>query len=180
MAIVLSFLVVARASIANQRFMAQRAELEDLYRSSKELVHYMAILSMHDKSEGAQKWRSEVAYRAILLLRITMAALEHQSNHVNSWDLEELETEERRRMRKSLFLESPLKSPPRINGTGSNNKVCATPSPQRRQHRVRPSFGYYVLSSRNVLRASNITRWAHGPRSLRDENLRAPTGEFGN
>jgi len=146
---ILSLLMVSRANAQYNAFMNQRAELEDLYRCSKELIHHVAVLSKNDKTEEAQKWRSETAYQTILLLRITMAALDYQSFQINVWEVEELNgTEERRNMRKSLYIPQP-----------TPQSTPKTPLEQKK----------------SVNTASNVMVWAHGPRSSRDENLRAPT-----
>eukprot|EP00978_Attheya_sp_CCMP212_P023077 scaffold69917_cov59-Attheya_sp.AAC.2 len=62
--------------------------------SCRELVHHMNVLTMHDRSEGARQWRQDVAYRTILLLRVTIAAIDFQTEHVNPNELPELATEE--------------------------------------------------------------------------------------
>jgi len=71
-----SFLVVTRANITYARYMESRQYLTDCYRTCREIVQHTCILTLFENSAGAQEWRQEVAYRTILLLRITMAAIE--------------------------------------------------------------------------------------------------------
>jgi hypothetical protein len=89
LSILVSFLVVTRANITYQRFMEAREYLNTCYRSCRELMHYTCVLTQQDTSEGAQEWRRQVAYKTILLLRVTMAAIDvsrvvfgHQSSAV--------------------------------------------------------------------------------------------------
>jgi hypothetical protein len=79
MSIMVSFLVVTRNSITYARFMAAGEHLSTSYRTCRELMQHVCVLTMHDTSPGAQKWRQNVAYRTILLLRVTMAAIEVRS-----------------------------------------------------------------------------------------------------
>mmetsp|Transcript_22222 Transcript_22222/g.65840 ORF Transcript_22222/g.65840 Transcript_22222/m.65840 type:complete len:218 (-) Transcript_22222:1055-1708(-) len=76
MAIMVSFLIVTRAQITYNRFMEARGHLSDVFRSCRELIHHTAVLTMQDKCRGAKEWRQDVAYRTIILLRVTIAALE--------------------------------------------------------------------------------------------------------
>lgn len=79
MAIMVSFLVVTRANITYARFMEARNYLSECYRCCRELVQHTCILTLYEDSLEAQEWRRQVAYRTILLLRITMAAIEVSS-----------------------------------------------------------------------------------------------------
>lgn len=56
--------------------MEARHYLSECYRSCRELIQHTCILTLFEDGEGAQEWRQDVAYRTILLLRITMAAIE--------------------------------------------------------------------------------------------------------
>lgn len=89
MSVLVSFLIVARTQITYARFMEARGYLQDTYRACRDLIHTCSLLTCHDTCEGAKQWRQDVAYRTILLLRITMAALEFQSNSVNAMEFVE-------------------------------------------------------------------------------------------
>lgn len=86
MSVLVSFLIVARTQITYARFMEARGYLQDTYRSCRDLIHTCSLLTCHDMCDGAKQWRQDVAYRTILLLRITMSALEFQSRSVNAMD----------------------------------------------------------------------------------------------
>lgn len=55
--------------------MEAREYLSICYRTCRELVQHVAILTREDSIEAIQ-WRQDVAYKTILLLRVTMAAIE--------------------------------------------------------------------------------------------------------
>jgi len=105
MSMILSFLVVSRAKITYSRFMEARGYLEECYKSCRELVQHMCVLTQEDVSEGAQVWRHNVAYRTILLLRVTMAAIEFESQHSNPWEIPELTQTDQQDMTEMLFLQ---------------------------------------------------------------------------
>lgn len=56
--------------------MESRQYLSDCYRNCRELVQHVCILTLFEDSPSAQEWRRKVAYQTILLLRVTMAAIE--------------------------------------------------------------------------------------------------------
>jgi predicted membrane chloride channel (bestrophin family) len=138
MAIMVSFLVVTRANITYARYMESRQYLSDCYRNCRELVQHVCILTLFEDSPSAQEWRRKVAYQTILLLRVTMAAIEFRSSSINTWDV----TDE------NLELLTPT-----------------TPA-HRRLVSVMPS----ALTPQN----QRISKWAHGERTMADENFRAP------
>lgn len=105
MSLILSFLIVSRAKITYSRFMEARGYLEDCYKACRELVQTMCVLTQDDTSEGAQVWRHNVAYRTILLLRVTMAAIEYESQHTNPWEIPELTQMDKESMTETLFLQ---------------------------------------------------------------------------
>ena len=80
-----SFLVVARANFSHSRFMEVRHYLFTCFRTCREIVQSAAVHAMINQDSGAKQWRQDVAYRTILLLRVTVAVLEKS---VNSSDLE--------------------------------------------------------------------------------------------
>lgn len=102
MGIIVSFLLVQTAKIEYSRFMAARKHLSNCYKSCQELVQFAVILTMNDSSPGAKQWRQNVAYRTILLLRVTMAVLEYQSSGDCPWDVAEMTQEDRTDMQEAL------------------------------------------------------------------------------
>eukprot|EP00550_Attheya_septentrionalis_P000091 CAMPEP_0198288888 /NCGR_PEP_ID=MMETSP1449-20131203/7257_1 /TAXON_ID=420275 /ORGANISM="Attheya septentrionalis, Strain CCMP2084" /LENGTH=447 /DNA_ID=CAMNT_0043987121 /DNA_START=105 /DNA_END=1445 /DNA_ORIENTATION=+ len=137
MSIMVSFLVVTRNSITYARFMAAGEHLSTSYRTCRELMQHVCVLTMHDTSPGAQKWRQNVAYRTILLLRVTMAAIEFNSTNVDPWDVVP-------------------------DGSLRNEDGGEEDEDQ--------DVMYFSL----VNQENRVTKWAHGQRTLSDENFRAP------
>jgi len=151
MTTILSFLIVNRSSTSYKRYMEARHHLEDLYRSCREIIDCANIFSAHDQGPKAKAWRAEVAYRVIVTLRVTIAALEHLSSNVNTWDIEDLEPE----MMESVRSRS-------IATVESSSPQKKTSSPQK------------PLQRENSATVTNVTRWSHGSRTVQDENYRAP------
>lgn len=170
MSILVSFLVVTRASITYSRFMEARQYLADLFRSSREVVHYTCLLTNQDKNEKAIQWRQDVAYRTIVALRVAIAAVEFRSHGVNAW--ETLEEEDHEHM--ELFLpstdspSSDLRREFKREASGTGSTSARDLSSQRelsesaRQYKPKTQHNKFLEQLR------------HGPRSLMDENLRAP------
>ena len=71
-----AFLIVTRLKLLYDHYMFNAQQLANLYKSIRELAQYCCILTKRDKSPQAQQWRHDVLYHAIVLLRVTMAALE--------------------------------------------------------------------------------------------------------
>jgi len=177
MGLALSFFLVNRANTIYSRYMLQRSELEACLRACKELIHYACIFTRLDKTEGARQWRSEVAYRTIVLLRVTMAALEHVSTEINTWDMEDLGEEERATIHLNTFLTPQRKSHRRLTSesAGSHDGSVASGSSEGSRARNRRKGLLRQRTCRGEdLVATNVSRWAHGFRSQRDENFRAP------
>jgi predicted membrane chloride channel (bestrophin family) len=88
MGLLVSFLVVARSRISYDRFMEIRRHLAVAYRSCRELAQFTCVYTFKTKTEQAQEWRQEVAYRTILLLRVTMDTLKWSSTERHMWEKE--------------------------------------------------------------------------------------------
>lgn len=86
MSLLVSFLVVTRATITYNRFMEARQGLTDLYSAAREVVQYACLLSMENTGAAAVKWRQDVAYRTIVCLRMATAAVEFRSKGVSAWE----------------------------------------------------------------------------------------------
>jgi len=145
MGIIVSFLLVQVAGIEYGRFMEARKYLADCYKSCRELVQFAVILTMQDTSEGAKRWRQNVAYRTILLLRVTMAVLEYQSSGKTPWEVKEMADDDKNDMKEALMV--------------SDQSIGKSPG----------SSG-----SANNIKLSRVKKWAHGKRSMSDEAFRAP------
>mmetsp|Transcript_23059 Transcript_23059/g.35583 ORF Transcript_23059/g.35583 Transcript_23059/m.35583 type:complete len:255 (-) Transcript_23059:835-1599(-) len=81
-----SFLLVTRVKIAYDRFMSSRKCVDDCLRSARSLIQFMNVFSMRDQSKKARDWRNEVAYRVIILMRVTFAALEFKESGVPAFE----------------------------------------------------------------------------------------------
>lgn len=85
MSIMISFLVVSRSQIVYGRFMEARGYLTSCYRSTREIIQVMYALTSDRDDAAAIKWREDVAYRTIVLLRVSMRALESTSTRQDCW-----------------------------------------------------------------------------------------------
>jgi hypothetical protein len=65
-----------------------RRHLAVAYRSCREIAQFTCVYTFKTKSEKAKAWRREVAFRTILLLRVTMDALEWSSTEKDEWEEE--------------------------------------------------------------------------------------------
>ena len=75
----MSFLVVTRAKITYDHYMANSNYLNQCYRQCRELTQQACVLTMSDQSERAKEWRQDICYAAIMLLRATVAVLKVRS-----------------------------------------------------------------------------------------------------
>ena len=60
--------------------------MSETFRSCRELVQFACVYTFRSKTSKAVEWRQDVAYRTILLLRITMDTLRWSSENIHSWD----------------------------------------------------------------------------------------------
>lgn len=118
MGVLVSFLLIGRLKIIYSRFTEARAHLSDIFRSCRELMHYAIVLTMHDKERDAANWRRNVAFRTIVLLRVTIASLEFNSSGVKPWELNDLEKVEQEALRSSLNLKDEEKDTAKTNRNG--------------------------------------------------------------
>lgn len=95
LAAILSFLVVTRSNIAYARYWEARTELSRAMKSCRELVQHAITFSRFDASPSAQKWRSDVARRTIVLLRTVVSVLEYQTSGQHAWKIPELTKDEK-------------------------------------------------------------------------------------
>ena len=80
MAALLSFLVIARVIIIYNRYMMARAFLEQMFQSGQEFVQLAFVMTKSIQSQDVKKWRQEVAFGTIDMVRETMRAIEYQSS----------------------------------------------------------------------------------------------------
>ena len=112
--VVVSFLLVSRVNTAYSRYNESRNFLSHMYRNIQELVTYLGVMTttttIHNdmattttrtstnEDKSSKLWRNEVAYRAILLLRTSMAVIDYPTDYIPAWDVNELTGEEREYM----------------------------------------------------------------------------------
>jgi predicted membrane chloride channel (bestrophin family) len=160
MSILVSFLVVTRTTITYHRFMEARYHLADLYRSSQELVQYTCIFTLADKGDKAKQWRQDVAYRTIILLRMATAATEFRGYGINAW--EALPDEE--------HVDTPLILPS-VSVEQEEEEEQQNILPCAAVKRDRASIRNYKPGTDHAYFLRDLS---HGPRTLMDENMRAP------
>jgi predicted membrane chloride channel (bestrophin family) len=125
MSLMVSFLVVSRASIVYTRYMEARKYLSDAMRSCRELVQHMAVLTLYESTREVRQWRYEVAYRTILLLRVLCAAIEFPSCGNNAWDIPEMDQSHRRQLMKCLILDQKDQDQVRSQRHGPRQNVLS-------------------------------------------------------
>jgi predicted membrane chloride channel (bestrophin family) len=86
MGLLVSFLVVSRSTISYHRFMEIRRHLAETYRSCREISQFTCVYTFKTKTPKAIEWRQDMAYRTILLLRVTMDTLRWSSENLSSWE----------------------------------------------------------------------------------------------
>lgn len=96
MGFLMSFLVVTRAKLLFDQYMAASRYLGAAYRATRNLTQQVTTFTMHDKSERAKQWRQDVCYAAILLLRSTVSVLRMRSDpeSLEAWEVPELTREQ--------------------------------------------------------------------------------------
>jgi len=89
---IVSFLLVSRVNTALSRYGACRGHINVMYRETREFIQTAFILSQrNDNDENeAREWRNEIAYRALVLLRTSVAVVEYFSKEIPGWKCPEL------------------------------------------------------------------------------------------
>lgn len=155
MSLLVSFLLVTRATITYNRFMEARQHLSDLYRSCREIVQYACILTLPNKNEQAIKWRRDVAYKTIVCLRMATAATEYRSKGVTAW--ESLSPREHRQM--ELL----------IDPSDGDFVAAVAQTSEMPDESIQESYQAYQPDQDTT---QVLKHMAHGPRTLADENFR--------
>lgn len=161
MSLLISFLLVTRSTITYNRFMEARGYLSDLYRSSREVVQYACLLTAGKNGHpAAVLWRQQVAYKAIICLRMAAAAVEFRSMGRPCWhelgtgDVHETEL---------LMSDRPMN-----NNSTSNVSYEHNDNNKNINEHSSSSLSYTHQDS------ALFMDLAHGPRTTADENMRAP------
>lgn len=94
--VLVSFLVIARSNKAYYGWIGSKNRVRDLNKNFRQLSQLMATFTRHDNSSSAAKWRFEVCRRAIILLRVIVAVLEHDKKEQQIWQLSELTCKEKK------------------------------------------------------------------------------------
>lgn len=105
LAVIMSFLLVSRVKIMYDRYMYSATSLTQCFKACRETVQYTVALSQTDMSERAKQWRHDVAHAVIVMLRVTAAVLEFQSNPSQvPWALNDIHHHHTVEMQDTLFL----------------------------------------------------------------------------
>jgi len=91
--VILSFLLVSRVNTAGQRYAESRGFIGVMYQETRELIQYGLCLSNsydNNDNEESREWRNELAYRAMILLRTSIAVVEFCSRGLPAWKVPEL------------------------------------------------------------------------------------------
>jgi len=102
MSMMVSFLVVTRSNIAYARYWEARTELSKAMKSCRELIQHSITFSRYDLTARAQQWRSDVARRTVVLLRVVVSVLEYQTSGQHAWKIPELTKDEKQALLDSV------------------------------------------------------------------------------
>ena len=102
LSIMVSFLIITRVHIANQRYMEGRQLLSRIMKSCRELAQHAMTFSRYDQSPKAREWRADLARRTCSLLRTVVVVLEHESSGSHVWMVPELSKDEKQALLHSL------------------------------------------------------------------------------
>lgn len=90
MSLPVGFLLVSRVTMSLGRYNEAREYLEMMNKSFRQLVHTACIYSNTDVRESAKQWRSELVYRALILLRSSMSVIDYPSSLEGVMEIPEL------------------------------------------------------------------------------------------
>ena len=65
-----------------------------MYLEIRDLVQNMFVLTRKMQEPADKAWRLETTYRALLLLRTTMAVIDYRTESIAAWDVPELDPKE--------------------------------------------------------------------------------------
>jgi predicted membrane chloride channel (bestrophin family) len=92
--LVVAFLLVSRVNIGLSRYNEARGHLGTMFQHTRGLIQNTCVFSSHTTHQAGKEWRHQVAYRTLLLLRLSMAVLDYPTTLVPAWDVPELQGEE--------------------------------------------------------------------------------------
>uniref|UniRef100_A0A6S8J0W6 Bestrophin homolog n=1 Tax=Amphora coffeiformis TaxID=265554 RepID=A0A6S8J0W6_9STRA len=138
LAVIMSFLLVTRVKIIYDRYMHNATSLTNLNKACREIGQMTVTLTDADKSERAARWRHDVVYAAIVMLRVTVAVLEFQANPEQMpWDLPEMDQDQQQGMQESLFVSKFRLNVPKDDGDdeeGNNEQARQQSQPSLLKH----------------------------------------------
>ena len=102
--LVVVFLIVSRSNVSIGRYNEARDCLSVVYRSGRELIQNMAVLSNDDSSADAKYWRFTAAYKILMLLRCVVGVVMYQDSQVPCWELQEMDPDQAARLKKRLYV----------------------------------------------------------------------------
>jgi predicted membrane chloride channel (bestrophin family) len=108
-ALVVAFLLVSRVNLALGRYQQARDSLGLMYRETRELIQSACVWSAHCTDDSAREWRSELAYRVMILLRTANAVIDYPVTNVAAWDVPELNGLELEDVKRSSFLNPEMR-----------------------------------------------------------------------
>ncbi|MGK3751984.1 MAG: putative membrane chloride channel (bestrophin family) [Bacillariaceae sp.] len=94
--LIVSFLIVYRVSSALSRYLLYQNHLTTLLMQTRELVQKAIVFSRRNKNndQAAKEWRSEIAYRCLLVTRTTAAIAEYPVSKIAAYEIPELSAQE--------------------------------------------------------------------------------------
>lgn len=106
MSLLVAFLVVSRVTISLGRYNEARASLSVLYMATRAIVQDAVLYTRDMQGVSAKKWRSDIAWKTMILLRSTMAVIDYPTDLVPPWDLPELDENERAEIKSHLYMDT--------------------------------------------------------------------------
>ena len=113
MNMLVAFLLVTRINMSVSRYNNCRSCLGTMFLEIRDLLQNMFVLTRKMQEPADKAWRLETTYRALLLLRTTMAVIDYRTDNIPAWDVPELDPKESAQVkadaqsnfRKDTFLE---------------------------------------------------------------------------
>ena len=138
LAVIMSFLLVSRVKIVYDRYMHSASSLHACYMAARETVQWMVAMTKTNQQESAKQWRHDVAYAVIVLLRVTMAVLDFQSNPDQiPWALSDVNDEHSADIQGNMFLSIFRLTPGSGESDDDDDDALRPPPPVQQQQRQR-------------------------------------------
>lgn len=100
-----SFLVVSRATVSSARYNQMRNHLKQIFCMQRQFIHQTTIMSSSNINQSGKEWRHDVSYLSLLHLRSIMAAIDYQCDGIPAWEMPEFDGKIAASLKKELFLE---------------------------------------------------------------------------